>query len=184
MKTKSFFLALFAITSLCLNAQSDYSNYLNKAMEKLDEGDCSSAQKFYNVYKELSGTSVSSIEVLIADCSRGSKKAYAINDKITIGNYIYRVAYTEDQGVHGFAIYDYGAGPLTDQMIKNRQLPTRSEMGIIAEKAKELKLDGGLYYWTLDKKDDTHNYVYKPSTKSTDWFLHTSSYNILLIYRF
>lgn len=184
MKTKSFFLALFAITSLCLNAQSDYSNYLNKAMEKLDEGDCSSAQKFYNVYKELSGKTVSSLEVLIADCSRNANKTYAINDKIKIGNYIYRVAYTEDNGAHGFAIYDLGASPLSKDRIENRQIPTRSEMAMIAVHAKDLKLDTNLWYWTLDVRDNSSTWCYKFANKSTDWWPNGTSCQVLLIYRF
>ena len=50
MKTKFFLLALFATFALSISAQTDYSNYLSKAMAKLEEGDCASAKKFYNVY--------------------------------------------------------------------------------------------------------------------------------------
>ncbi len=184
MKTKLFLFALLAMAALSVSAQSDYSNYLNKAMEKLDEGDCSSAQKFYNVYKELSGRSVSSIELLLADCTRSASKTYAINDKIKIGNYIYRVAYIEDEGKHGFAIYDLGSGPITDEMLTNRQLPTRSEMAIIASKAKDLKLDASLYYWTLDKRSSSTNYIYKLTSKDTSWDYTSNSQATLLIYRF
>ena len=187
MKTKALLFALFVVVPFFMNAQSDYSNYLNKAMTKLDEGDCDAAQKFYNVYKELAGKSVSSIEVLIKDCKDNqSNKAinYAINDKIKVGEYLYRVAYIEDNGAHGIAICDYGAGPLTDKMVTDRMLPTRSEMALISSNAEQLKLNKYLYYWTLDRYDSGHNYTCRLSDYSIDIKSRESSHAILLIYRF
>lgn len=137
MKTKLVFLSILIFNVTCVCAQNDYSNYLNRAMEKLESGDCESAQKFYNVYKDLSGETKKSVETLIADCSKkivGQKSSYRINDKLEINGKLYRVAHIEDKGKHGFAIYDMGAGPITKEMINARQLPTTSEMLIIKKK--------------------------------------------------
>ena len=185
MKTKLFLFALLAMAALSVSAQSDYSNYLNKALEKIEAGDCESAKKMYNVYKELSGKSVSSVEILLTDCTgKNGPKTYKLNDKIKIGEFIYRVAYIEEDGIHGFAIYDFGAGPLTEQMIKERKVPTRSEMALIAANASKLNLDRNLWYWTLDRYDSTWNYYYRLSDKSTGRTSCSSSYSILLIHRF
>ncbi|MCR4665223.1 MAG: hypothetical protein K5660_07645 [Paludibacteraceae bacterium] len=84
MKTRDIIFALFALITFSANAQYDYSSYLHKAMEKLEQGDCQAAQKFYDVYKELSGQSVSSLEVLIADCGESQDKTYNIGDQIKV----------------------------------------------------------------------------------------------------
>ena len=67
---KKTLLILIAVMVGCsINAQSDYSNYLNKALEKLEAGECESAQRFYNIYKELSGSQSSYVESRIQECS-------------------------------------------------------------------------------------------------------------------
>jgi len=183
MKTSLLF-ALLATVALSVSAQSNtYSEYLNKALSSSEKGDCETARKYYNVYKELSGKTSPSVEVLIQDCEPVSKH-YAINDKITMDGYIYRVAYTEDNGTHGFAIYELGSGPLTDDLIKNRKVPTLSEMILIARNAERLNLVTTLYYWTLDKYNSDNNYVYRFSTNSKDWNPKSYSYGRILIYRF
>lgn len=53
---------------------SEHSKFLNMAMEKLEAGDCESAQKYYDIYKELSGESKSSVQTLIDDCKKKTKK--------------------------------------------------------------------------------------------------------------
>ena len=93
MKTKIILLPLIIACALSVQAQSDYESYINKAMEKLEIGDCEGAQKYYNVFKDLSNTTKASIEVLINDCKQN--KVYAINDKITINGNIYKVAHIE-----------------------------------------------------------------------------------------
>lgn len=185
MKTKLFLFALLATFALSVSAQSDdYQNYLNKALSSLENGNCDAAKKWYDVYKELTGKTVSSVEVLIQDCKpTSSAKKYAINDKIEIDGFLYRVAYIEDDGAHGFAIYDFGAGPITDEMINNRKLPTKSEMALIAENADTLKLLKGEYYWTIDRFSDSSNYTYMLSGK-IDYSYHTSARGRILIYRF
>ena len=53
---KTLLLMILVLVGGSISAQSDYSNYLNKALEKLEAGECESAQRFYNIYKELSGS--------------------------------------------------------------------------------------------------------------------------------
>ena len=51
-----------------LFAQSEYDNYLQNAEQRLREGDCTSAQKHYNIYKELTGKTNAGIEDKIKKC--------------------------------------------------------------------------------------------------------------------
>lgn len=185
MKRGSLLFVVFAIFALVVNAQSDYASYLSKAMEKLEAGDCESAQKFYNVYKDLSGESKPSVQVLIDDCIRNNNenRTYKINDKIEKEGKIYKVAHVEDKGKHGFAVCDMGSGPITNDMVANRQLPTRSELKIILRNRHKIKLTSGKY-WTMDKSgNDTFFYW---DNGWSDWFTDSQrdSHGILLIYRF
>ena len=68
MKTKLVFLAMFAMIALTVNAQSEYDVYLQKARQRLAEGDCEGARKNYNVYKELTQKTDKSLERGIAEC--------------------------------------------------------------------------------------------------------------------
>lgn len=185
MKAKLYLLAFFCACVLDMNAQSNYSSYLNKALEKLEIGDCESAQKFYNVYKDLSGDEKTSVQVIIDDCLQklNSEKVYAINDKIQVNSLTYKVIYIEDEGKHGFAVCDYGSGPIKDDMISARRLPTRSEMKIIYQNRRKIKLTDG-YYWTIDEYDDGRNYYLSFYSDSWNYASRTDSYGLLLIYRF
>lgn len=143
---KGIFIVMFATFALIANAQSDYSNYLNKALEKLEAGDCEAAQNFYNVYKELSGKSASSVEVLLKDCNR--EKNYSVGDKIMVGDSTYTVAYIRDGGKHGLAILNRGWQSITgnsQKYVVQRGLPTLEEMKMIYSNRDLL----GLYdkYW-------------------------------------
>ena len=186
MKTKTLLLAIAAMMTLGVSAQSDYSNYLNKAMEKLDAGDCSAAKKLYNVYKELSKDTIISFEALIEDCGNDTIKTYAVGDKIFIKKDIYKVAYVEDGGKHGFAVCEIGSDTLKSEYLSQRLIPTWSEFLCIAENNKILKLEG--QYWTsrADGSYTSGNYYYifglnglssGPAHKYT-------KYGILLTYRF
>lgn len=73
MKQIILFLSVFCVT-VYVSAQRDYSEYLDTVMVKLKAGDCNAAQKFYNVYKDLTGNTKSSIEVLIEDCIKEKEK--------------------------------------------------------------------------------------------------------------
>lgn len=67
-------IAAFAMTILSLlfcqsmSAQDDYSFYLQKARQRLAEGDCGLAQQNYNVYKELTKKTDALLEKEISDC--------------------------------------------------------------------------------------------------------------------
>ncbi|WP_405375727.1 hypothetical protein [Pseudobutyrivibrio sp.] len=56
-----------------VSAQTDPSFYLNEAINKLEKGDCQSAQKLYSVYKDISGQHISYIETLIKKCKKPQK---------------------------------------------------------------------------------------------------------------
>lgn len=187
MKTKTFLLALFIIVPFCMYAQNDYASYLDKAMSKYEEGDCVAARKFYNVYKELSGKTVSSMEELLNGCK--SKSGYAINDKIKVGDYYYSVAYTENNGEHGLAVYDWGEGPITSKMIRKRQLPSEQELNLISSNAYKINLPCD-HYWTRDKASLNSDYYYRvilmcgTSCEYSSDRGKRNNYRILLIHRF
>ncbi len=146
MKTRKFAFVLFTLLAFNLNAQSDYASYLSKAMEKLDVGDCESAQKFYNVYKELSGESKPSVQVLIDDCKKDS---YSVGEKIVKNGRAYVVAYTRDEGKHGLAVYEEGWAAISKEYTRNvgqKEVPTIEELKLIYANRDKL----GLYnkYWS------------------------------------
>lgn len=70
MKQKFFIIALLSLSTLFGFAQTNdsYSYLIDNAMESLRAGDCDAAQRFYNAYKELSGASKPSVQVLIDNC--------------------------------------------------------------------------------------------------------------------
>lgn len=79
MRTKLFLIAVCTFCVTTLVAQSDYSNYLDESMKELGKGNCEGAQKLYNVYKELSGQSKPSVQVLIDDCKAEKKMSKKSN---------------------------------------------------------------------------------------------------------
>lgn len=95
MNTHGFRFALFVLmlsfTPQTLWAQDDYNYYLQKAQQRIDEGDCTGAQKYYNVYKELSGKELTSFEVLIEDCMEENR--FRIGDKIDVNGEDHVIAY-------------------------------------------------------------------------------------------
>lgn len=183
MKTRTFLLALFAMVAFGVNAQTDYSNYLNKAMQKLDEGDCTAAEKQYNVYKEMTGNYVASIEELIADCKKTpptTNKKYAVGDKIIIDGKIYKVAYIEDGGLHGFAVCENGSG----KKPSNDIIPTWAEYKLIKKANKTLKLSGR--YWSTRAYNSNYSRHFVCGIGGFSSFDVSDSdvYDILLIHRF
>lgn len=94
MNKRNFFLILFLTLAYCGNSQSDYSTYLDKAMEKISVGDCEGAQRLYNVYKELTKRQNETLESSIEDClmnrhAEGGILNYSIN------NVSFRMMYVE-----------------------------------------------------------------------------------------
>ena len=57
---------LFAFNTLW--AQDDYSFYLQRAQQRLSEGDCIRAEQSYNTYKDLTGKTDATVERGIRDC--------------------------------------------------------------------------------------------------------------------
>lgn len=162
----------------------DYSKYLNKAMEKLESGDCDAAQKYYGVYKELAGNSVSSLEVLLSEC--GKEPTYKVGDYIKVGDEKYQVAYIRDGGKHGLAVLEMGWCSLSTREIEKKTIPTWDELNQIYANRDAL----GLYeiYWS--NKNRRFNFETKCkamdfSTGKEYWFSHRDSRaKKLLIYRF
>lgn len=189
MKTKTILLALFFTVPFCMYAQSyapsDYSNYLNKAMSKLEEGDCATAQKFYNVYKDLSGKAVSSIEILLADCRNDTTKTYAVGDVMMVNNEVYKVAYIQQGGKHGFAVREIGAGPLKPEYRHQQKIPSWSEFLLIKQNNSVLKLDG--QYWTQRthfSNDSTAYECFGLGSYGNYWYRQADRRDILFIHRF
>ena len=147
MKAKLLISVLLVMMACAVYAQ-DYSSYLNKAMEKLEAGDCRGAQNLYNVYKELSGKSMSSVEVLIADCNRSSEKTYSVGDTMHVGKEVYEVAFVRDGGRHGFAICNLGWGYLSSYKnnISRQEIPTLDELKIIYQSRDILRMYNK--YWS------------------------------------
>ncbi len=56
-------------------AQTNYTDYLDKALKEIELGNCDAAQKYYNVYKELADETKQSVEVLIEDCKKEKQKS-------------------------------------------------------------------------------------------------------------
>lgn len=54
MKKRILFFAVFVMFTFSLYAQSEPADFLKKAKEKLEEGDCDGAQTYYNVYQNSS----------------------------------------------------------------------------------------------------------------------------------
>ena len=65
-----FLTATLLICNTGLFAQSEYDNYLQNAEQRLREGDCTSAQKHYNVYKELTGKTNADLQQRIDKCKK------------------------------------------------------------------------------------------------------------------
>jgi hypothetical protein len=180
-------LLLFSILTImkCVSAQTDdYSKYLNNALEKIELGDCDAAQKYYNVYKELTGKSVASVEVLLAEC--GIEPTYKVGDYIEVDREKYQVAYIRDGGKHGLAVLEIGWCSLSTREIEKKTIPTWDELNQIYANRDAL----GLYeiYWS--NKNRRFNFETKCkamdfSTGKDYWFSHRDSRaKKLLIYRF
>ena len=172
---KKTLLILIAVMVGCsINAQSDYSNYLNKALEKLEAGECESAQRFYNIYKELSGSQSSYVESRIQECSEKGKKYkigeamdmnvnYSLTNETTgtkksFSNKFHgQIAYVDNSGNHGMAVYYYGSGNLTDPfdgiLIPLGWLPTYSEFLQFLPNLYKLGFEEGDEFWTRSSND-------------------------------
>lgn len=199
MKVRFLVVITYTIIYSCaICAQtSNYASYLSKAMEKLEAGDCESAQKFYNVYKDLSGTSKPSVQVLIDDCKKDKEGKYTIGQKITVNDKVYTIAYLNESGQHGFAVYDAGIGdihyPHSDYRIAEQRIPSWDELNIIYKNNALIGLTGE--YWSRTPSDKYEltgeGSSYYEILLALDFFsgktMHIDCRNksgILLLYRF
>lgn len=187
MKTRKLAFVLFTLLAFNLNAQSDYASYLSKAMEKLNVGDCESAQKFYNVYKDLSGKSKPSVQVLIDDCMQENK--YRIGGKIVVDGEEYTIAHLVGNKSHGFAIRDIGVislcVPNTLEYLRKKMIPSLDEMKIIYSNNDNIGLTGK--YWTSSVYgygDYTYYYLLDFLTGKEYYAHQQTHYGVLLIHRF
>lgn len=178
---------LFSIFTLvaCVSAQTDYSDYLDKALKELEAGDCDAAQKFYNVYTELSGKTVTSVEVLLADC--GKEKTYKVGDYIKVGDEKYQVAYIRDGGKHGLAVLNKGWKALNSNYtdyVTRKGIPTLDEMKLIYANRDIVRLYD--IYWTCSKLQSGYYCTFDFSTgKMNDGSSSSKEEGvILLIHRF
>ena len=146
MVSRLLLFVLFANIAFEANAQSNPQVYLDKAINKLETGDCAAAQSFYNIYKELSGKSIPSVEAMINDC----KNILHIGDTINVHGEKYTVAFLTSNKKHGFAIRDIGVhsidNPNTLKYLSEQMIPTSAEMDTIYNKNKHIGLTGR--YWS------------------------------------
>lgn len=86
MKTIIWLVATIAVMVLShdLYAQDDYGFYLQKAQQRLAEGDCDGAQRNYNVYKELTGIENADLENGINECQERKVKVIQQNQELRI----------------------------------------------------------------------------------------------------
>lgn len=181
---------LFSILTLvaCVSAQTEDSlRYLNKALTELEAGNCEAAQMFYNVYKELSGKTVTSVEVLLADC--GKEPTYKVGDYIKVGDQKYQVAYIRDGGKHGLAVLNKGWQSMYNKSeiyITRKGVPTLEEMKLIYSNRDIVRLYD--IYWTCSRNPSSSSYKYYVYDFSTNKIEETDYTRvagiILLIYRF
>ena len=191
MKTKLLISTLCTMMACVVYAQ-DYSSYLNKAMEKMEAGDCKGAQNLYNLYKELSGRSMSSVEILLADCNQ--ETIVSVGDSIVVGNMRYQVAYVRDGGKHGLAIRNMGWKSLDSDYVTNvtrKGVPTLDELNLIYANRDIIRLYDIYWSCTQDSKGSKgqngyYNYIRKDfSTGEESLRENAYSYAIILrIYRF
>ena len=180
------------------NTQLDYSQYINKAIEMLEAGDCATAQIFYNIYKDLSGKSIPSVEAMMNDC----KNYLHIGDTINVQGKKYTVAYLSNKK-HGFAIRDIGVYSLSRfdmrYYLREQMIPTSAEMDTIYINNKHIGLTGR--YWTSDRtgryriynNDSSYKCYYyyyfdfligKFSDRDDENNFEDNNYGVLLLHRF
>lgn len=149
---RNFLLFACFLLSLAVSSQTA-DDYLSKAITKLNEGNCESAQKFYNVYKDLSGKSNPSVQVLIDDCVNEKNRTYLVGDVIKYNGATYTVAYIRDGGKHGLAVRDAGWGYVNlREDVEKRGIPTIDELKLIYSNRDMIRLYDIYWSCTWDKK--------------------------------
>lgn len=191
MRLQFYNFALLLIVTISLQAQSDPSTYLDKAMEKLEAGDCNGALKWYNVYKELAGVRKTSVEALIDDCANPPEIIYKLGDQIRVGEDSYTVAYIRDGGKHGLAVSNKGWASTTasntsmQRYIIQKGIPTFDELKLLYQNRDSVRMYD--VYWSCTQ-DNGNSSKYKTMDFSTGVVDSKYGYQpnavILLIHRF
>lgn len=78
----AFALSVFSTSAI---AQDDYDFYLQKARQRIAEGDCSRAEMSYNTFKDLSHKTNKEIEQLIEECKNGGSNAFGNEPTSALG---------------------------------------------------------------------------------------------------
>lgn len=132
MKTKVFIFLICIFVAVETNAQSEPSDYEKRVLEALENGNCASAQFYYNIYKDLFEKVNSSLQSLIDNCQNEKSKIYNICDIISVDGKDYTVAYVSDDGKHGIAAQVIGwKYPYDIDEINKYEIPTIDELKLI-----------------------------------------------------
>ena len=110
MAIRLFILLFLAVLSINCNAQSDPYEYIGLVTEKLITGDCDAAQKFYNVYKGLTGVTNKSIESSIMECKGIPVQEQYVDLGLPSGTL------WKEQNEPGYYTYDEAVGRYGDRL--------------------------------------------------------------------
>lgn len=102
IKTIILVFSLLSFTQF-VNAQGDYDFYLQKARQRLTEGDCTRAEISYKTYNELTHKTNKEIEQLIEDCNNGENVSERAENILLLGyqknqNSLYYQFFTQNEG--------------------------------------------------------------------------------------
>lgn len=161
MKTKILWCVMLAFSLFYGKAQTDYTKYLNDALKCLEEGNCEKAQRWYNVYVDLTNDKKPSVKEMIEDCinEQMKDKVYAVGDIMMVDSVAYTVAYVRDGGKHGLAVLDQGWGKISSRYsfyVKQKNLPTVDELNQIYSNRDIVRLYR--IYWTCTEGVDGHGH--------------------------
>lgn len=189
---KLFVAIIFVLFAFNCYAQTDSLLYLNKALAKLEAGDCEAARKFYNVYKEVynNNKSVPSVELLLDECT---KEMYSVGETITKNGVKYIVAYTRDGGKHGLAVYNKGWGAIDDlwndavfdKYVTRKGIPTLEELKLIYNNRDVIRFYD-IYWSCTPKAYGSRQYIVIDFStgKVDEKYKERADGVILLVYRF
>ena len=133
----------------------DYSEYLDLAMEKLKAKDCDAAQKYYNVYKDLSKQSLPSVEVLIEDCKTASANG---PKQVQINYQDYEVLPADLDDTYKWKNAKSVCENLTAFGKSDWYLPSKEELAGLYKHKGEIGGFTNLQYWS-SSPGDSYDYV-------------------------
>ena len=98
IKTLIIALALLSFTHTQIVYAQDYDFYLQKARQRLAEGDCSRAEASYNTYKEMTQNIDKEFEGRLRECKEGVRTGNNTEMQLTEGKYIGEIANGKPHG--------------------------------------------------------------------------------------